>query len=349
MIQKTIGPNNIRRILLVRTDRIGDVLLSMPVAAAIKAARPDIHIAFLLRNLTTCIGEHNPSVDNILTIDNEDGTKKSFFSLIKEIRKEKYDCAVLLHPEFNLAFKMLVSGIPIRVGTAYRIYSFLMNYRHREHRKVSLKHEAEYNLGLLNTLEIPYGKPEFVFEINKEEAAKAQHALASCGIQTGKPFCVIHPGSGGSAMDWPPGHYAKAARNFGEKLELPVIVTWGAGEEETADRVVKESRGKAVALQEILPIPSLASLLKRSLFVLAPSTGVLHLADTVGTKVIGLFPPVTHMSTKRWGPYRNIKYCLTPEMERKQRTDASSRNETSGLEFITPDAVLGKAREILAE
>jgi len=331
----------------VRTDRIGDVLLSMPVAAAIRAAVPGAHIALLARSATAVIGERNPAVDAVVTVDDERGRRRSFFEMARLIKRGSYDCAVVLHPDFRTAFMLAYAGIPVRVGTAYRFYSFLFNYRHREHRKISLKHEAEYNLGLLAPLEIPYDQPQFQFEIYPDDLRQADEALFSCGIKKGGGFCVIHPGSGNSAMDWPAESYAAAAALIGSDLRIRSVITWGPGERELAETVAGRAGGAADALPESLPLPAVAALLGRALFVLAPSTGILHLAHIAGTPVIGLYPPVRHASPRRWGPYGSPENTLVPPVENDREYKRMKSLDAACMKRITPEMVLQKARSIL--
>jgi len=338
-----------RRILLVRTDRIGDVLLSLPAAPAIKAAFPDAKITLFCRTLTRVIGERNPSIDDIITIDDEAGSRKSFISLVRRIRREQFDCAIFLHPEPYLALLIACAGIPIRVGTAYRYYSFLFNIRRREHRKKSIKHEVDYNLGLLGALDIPAGKPRFDFEIFEKDEQHAAKALADAGIVRGRRYCVVHPGSGGSAMDWPVDSYAAVIKLFGNELKLSTVLTWGAGEEELVQNLALKAGDAAHPLKEILPLPALAALLKIAEFTLAPSTGVLHIANVTGAPVIGIYPDVPHMSPTRWGPYGNLQNAITPGSTNPSAGISVSADDPEIMRLITPEMVLSKARAICSK
>jgi len=123
-----------KKFLVIRTDRIGDVILTTPVASAIKRFIPDAQVTLLCRQETAIFGERNPDIDTVVTIDKE-GENKPFFELVKYLRNDKYDCAIIVHPTFQLAVIAAAAGIPIRVGTGYRFYSFLFTHRRYEHRK----------------------------------------------------------------------------------------------------------------------------------------------------------------------------------------------------------------------
>ena len=337
----------LRRFLIVRTDRIGDVILTAPVAFAIKQAVPEAHVTLLCRRLTAVIGERNPAIDSVLTVDTDDGGRHTFFELAHMIRSGNFDCAIVVHPTFYLAILLAWVKIPVRVGTGYRFYSFLFNRRHYEHRKESIKHEVDYNLGLLKALNFSVPSPVFQFEITAEDEQQASAALRETGISPDEPYCVIHPGSGGSAMDWPPESYASASNLFVEKLHLPVVVTWGPGEKKLAEKIKRKTEKNVHMLQDALSLPVLASLLRHAEFLLAPSTGILHLANTVGTPVIGLYPPIKHESPVRWGPYGHQEMTLVPDINNSPIYKGKKYRHLNFMELITPEIVLKSAEKII--
>ena len=339
----------LRRFLLVRTDRIGDVILSMPVATAIKQTVPGVYVALLCRQETAVIGERNPDVDEVITIDTPEGRRRSFFELVDIVRSGSFDCALIIHPTFAIALAIAKAGISVRVGTGYRWYSYLFSECHYEHRKKSVKHEADYNLGLLQALHFPPVSPVFRFVIQDEDRQNASAALTEIGIGDDEPFCVVHPGSGGSAMDWPLKYYAAACDLFIRRLNLPVVVSWGSHERELAEKVQQQTSGDVRMLPGILSLPALAALLHRASFLLAPSTGILHLSNTVGTPVIGLYPPIPHESPTRWGPYGNTAAALVPKIEDCPTCSGTKCRNLRCMELITPEMVLDTAQEIYVE
>ncbi|MFC1553564.1 glycosyltransferase family 9 protein [candidate division KSB1 bacterium] len=343
---KKINKTNFKKILIVRTDRIGDVILTMPVAAALKKAMPEAHICFLCRQLTAVIGERNPDIDSVLTIDDKNGNMLPKKQLTETIRSGDFDCAVVTHPSFYLARLLRSSGIPLRIGTGYRFYSFLFNARHKEHRKESIKHEAEYNLGLLEPLDIPFEKPEFRFDLTENDIKKANETLNSLNIGKDDNFCVIHPGSGGSAMDWPRENFKELAQKLTEDQNRKVIITWGEGESGLAD-FISDGSNDILKLPEVLPLPVLAAVLKRAKLLVAPSTGVLHLANIMGAKVIGLYPPVRHESPVRWGPSGQIENTFVPDINDCPDCRGGKCRKIKCMDLITPDMVFDKAESIL--
>ncbi|MFC1729102.1 glycosyltransferase family 9 protein [candidate division KSB1 bacterium] len=344
--QRTVNYSDIDRILLVRTDRIGDVLLSTPVAAAIKAVKPEMHVALLARNQTKIIGERNPSIDNVLTIDNPDGSKRPFTDITSLIRKEKYDCAVVLHPTLYLAVLLVFARVPLRAGTAYRFYSPLFNLRHPEHRKVSLKHEVEYNLGLLAPLNIPCSEPEFQFDIYDDDREGADQVLREINIEANDRFCVLQPGTGGSSMTWPPHFFAETGILLKEQFNIEPVVHWGPGEEDRARKVCDTGGGSVRMLPRVLTLSELAALLQKALFILGPDTGVLHLANSVGTRMICLYPPSWYMSSRRWGPYGIPESMIISDAPESSVRNLTEEAREKIMQRITPQMVVEAAGKI---
>lgn len=333
------------RFLIIRTDRIGDVILTTPVATAIKQSVAGSHVTLMCRQETAIIGERNPDIDDIVTID-EDGRSRSFFELVKILKSGNYNCAIIVHPTFWLAVLTAAARIPVRVGTGYRFYSRFFTNRRYEHRQESVKHEVEYNLGLLEELNLSKSKPEFKFQCTDSDKEAADKTLKELGLHKDDQYCIVHPGSGGSAMDWPLKFYAVASDLISSEFDIPVIISWGNAEKNLAKELVMLSRKNVIALPGVLSLPELAVLLKKAEFLLAPSTGILHLGHIVGTEVIGLYPPIPHESPVRWGPFGKEDNMLVPDKDKCPDCEGVICRKLSCLELITPEQVLNAAKRI---
>jgi len=234
---------------------------------------------------------------------------------MKVIRKRQFDTVILVHPTLRLAWLMFRSGIPVRVGTGYRAYSFLLNRRVYEHRKDALRHEAEYNLNLLAPLGCdPSGVPgetDFPIIIPAAAVERARALLEQLGI--GGQIVVVHPGSGGSAREWPLENFGRLGARLAVEKHCTIVVT-GSSEEETLVRSLAAMIGsgaKAVAGQ--LTLKELAALIRSASLFISHSTGPLHIAAAVGTPIVGFYPQITAMSPGRWGPYTKRARVLVPD------------------------------------
>ena len=299
------------RILVVRTDRIGDVVLSLPVVTALRKHDPDATIDMLVHPDVRDIVENHPDLDHIL-FDDEKGIA-GLCRLVRKIRRYRFDAALCLHPTPRLALVLALAGIPTRIGTGYRFYSFLFSRRIWEHRKPSLRHEAEYNLSLTVPLGMDPGEVEFRLPLSLEALESVEAILRRIHLEDHHPLIILHPGTRGSALDWPLENFAKLADLLVRKAGAGVIITGGRDDASTVETVQNLAEEEHRALVDCLTLKELTALLKKADLVVANSTGPLHIAAALGTRVVGLYPPVIPMSPVRWGPYGQPHAVLIPD------------------------------------
>jgi lipopolysaccharide heptosyltransferase II len=306
--------NQPKNILIARTDRIGDVVLSLPLAAIIKKHFPECKVIFLLREYTKPLAINNPDIDEVITLKEVDG-KPSVKENV-QLLKNRFDVCIVAYPTYPIALILFLSNIKIRIGTGYRWYSFLFNKRNYEHRKYGHYHELEYNVHLLRQL----GIEEKVTEENVsygitssiENEEKVKKDLNEFGINFSKPIIIVHPGSGGSTIDLPISKMKEIVNNLsGEEVEI--LITGTTAEKELCQSlVVNES---TINLAGRYNLSELIALINQCDVMIANSTGPIHIAAALGKNVVGFYPKFTAASAKRWGPYTNKKNIFTPEID----------------------------------
>lgn len=335
-------------VLIVRTDRIGDVVLTLPMVPALHAKFPGRRISMLLRSYTQELVDGFAGLDSILTYD-DSGKPKPYSALVSELRQRRFDLVFVVHPTFRLALLMFLARIPIRVGTGYRWYSFLFNRRVFEHRKTAEKHEAEYNLSLLRAVGCDVrGVPSISLGISEDARDAAAQGARRVGTQMSSKLVVLHPGSGGSARDW-------SARNFGDlaraltKDGFSVTVTGSSSERSLVDEVVRMSGGTATALAGIFSLKELAAFISSARLFVSNSTGPLHIAAVVGAPVIAFYPPIRECSPLRWGPLTDKKTVFVADNGLCERCKGGPCQGNDCMDQITVDRVLEAAQKLLSE
>lgn len=340
--------SSIKRILLVRTDRLGDVILTLPMLPALRKCFPDAYIAMLLRRCTGEILEGNPHLDELIWYD-RGPTNIPFNEMSATLRARKFDAAVVVYPRLRLAWLMWRSGIPLRIGTGYRYYSLLFNKRVFEHRKDAQRHEVEYNLNLLRELNCELARDfEVSFHIAiPVEAEKTVETLCESLSIERKRFVIVHPGSGGSAREWSPENFGKLAASLA--TDFKVVVTGTHSEEAKVSAVVSASGGAAIPIVGKLNLKELAALIRASSLFVSNSTGPLHLAVAMRTPVVGLYPQHTAMSAKRWGPYTENKVVFVPERPLDCNVCVENKSVCACMATISVERVHAAARGLLAQ
>jgi heptosyltransferase-3 len=302
-----------RRILVVRTDRIGDVILTLPMLELLRKQFPHAHIAMLIRHYTKDLLNENPYLDDVLLYDDENG-ELPFLAVAAELKKRNFDVVFITYPRFRLAMLMRWAGIPLRVGTGYRWYSFLFNKRVYVHRKVGEKHEAEYNVDLIRAMGCDVGSVPYPhLSISEETLESVKNRLAYLGLVSDKTIVLLHPGSGGSARDWKADNFGVLGKRLSALPNVQVVVTGGKGEESLVRHVAGMIGVNTPVVVNQLSLKEYGALTSFAGLLVANSTGPLHIAAATGTPVVGLYPQVTAMNAIRWGPFTAKKTILVPK------------------------------------
>ncbi len=331
--------DDVKNILLVRIDRIGDVLLSLPMLPLLRRSYPNARISVLTRRYTRELVDHHSCVDEVLIYEHEDNIR-SLWTILKELRKRCFDIAVIPYPRFRPTLLLFFSGIRIRVGSGYRWYSFLFNRRVFEHRKDGKKHEVEYNLNLLRPLGIEaQGHPEFEFSISSSARNAVDSMLAHQSVSPQEKFVVFHPGSGGSARDWSGENFSKLGNEVHRRLGVKVIVTGGKGEEALVRRIIDGMTGSPLSVVGKLSLMELGELIRRAKVFVSNSTGPMHIAAIVGTPVVAFFPPIVQCSPVRWGPYTEKKRIFLAENKNCELCKGSPCRSNVCMDQITVEEV----------
>jgi len=296
----------VRKIAIVRTDRLGDMVLTLPMCNALKELYPEACISLVARSYARDLLLNCTAIDEVLFIDDYSGGIKDIF------RQNSFDAVFFPRPRFNECLAAFMKRIPLRIGTAYRWYSLLFNHKVHDHRKNANFHEAEYNTRLVESAsgmkcETKLVKPYVDFEIRKNIIDK----LKSSGIVENEPFIIVHPGSGGSAYDWKADNFGILAKKIYEELHYKIVITGSEAEKDSCTAVKKICPG-AVDLCGQTGLREMISLISLSKLFISNSTGPLHIAAALDIPVIGLYPNTPHLSSKRWGPYSAKGLTVSP-------------------------------------
>lgn len=307
---------NPKSILIVRTDRIGDVVLSLPLAGIIKNHYPGCRVTFLLREYTKPLAEGNPMIDEVLVLKEKKG-KIELTSNINMLRGYDFDWSILVYPTFRASFILYMSSIPERIGSGYRWYSFLFNHRIFDHRKYAERHELEFNVKMLSLIGIREDPDatNIAFNITAQNYLREiiGKTLFYEGADLDKPLIIVHPGSGGSAVDLPVGKMRTLIEKITCELQVKVILTGTADEKKICEEL--SIPGMTINLSGKYNLNELIALISLSSIFIANSTGPLHIAAAMGKHVIGFYPKIKACSPDRWGPYTSKKKIFTPKID----------------------------------
>ena len=287
-----------RRVLISRTDALGDLVLTLPMVAALRARHPDIAIDLLVRPYAAPLAQTALGVNRVIRWD-EEAAGDARGQGAELMRSGQYDAAVLAFPDRGVLAACRKARIPIRIGTGRRWHSFFgMTHPNWDGRRDSGGHEAWHGLRLLQPFGIEPGDAfrSAVYLQAPDAGVKVEEALKAMG----KPPILLHPGSHGSAGNWPQQCFAELALLLAQCGEVVGFTGTEAEGRAFAD-AVPQHHG-IVPLFGKFDLKNLLALQSRASVVVASSTGPLHTATAMGTPGIGLYGTTPPEWDLRWAP-----------------------------------------------
>jgi len=294
---------NPARILLVRNDRLGDLVLTTPAVAALRHTLPGARIDLLCSSYAEPVVRGNPHLNSVLT-DRGAHDSADLKNLTAEISRRRYDCAVVFVRTLKNARLVRRAGIPLRIGPWVRPFDFLyFNQALRQHRSRGEKNEAAYNLDLLAPLGVDTSRlPAPTVVVSDETRGSAESYLqALFGGTNGAPVIGVHPGMGGSALNWPEDCWRTLVQGLATRGDILLLLTGAEPERDLLERLSRDC-GPRVRLAVGLPLDFFIGVLSRLNAFCAPSTGPLHLASALGVRCAGVYSPLPAHHPRRWGP-----------------------------------------------
>jgi heptosyltransferase-3 len=318
-----------RKLIIIRPDRLGDLILSLPVAKALKDKYPDCHLSYLAAPGPAGIAPMVNYIDSWI-IDKGKNDRLTALEFTQILRQGGFDHFIELKPSWRTALAGYLAGIPIRIGTSRRFYSIFYNKRLNLHRRNSGRHQTDLDLALLRPMSIDQAGALPCLDL-PDAFKKEAEELVGASI---KEYIVIHPGSGGSSPNWPIGNYRELAQLILKETE--VIITGLEADIDGFDGCL--NLGGKTNLRQ------LAAILGGARAFISGSTGPLHLADSLGVKCVSFFVDRADIGPIRWGPRRNMQNVIMPDGPSCQCRDNST---CRCLEQVTPQDAFSKVRMVL--
>jgi ADP-heptose:LPS heptosyltransferase len=325
-------------VLLVRPDGIGDEILCLPVATALRQMQPEARVIFLSSGYAAPVLHHHPDLDEIRTVSGRESLRE-----LITLFQGGVDVAIFLKPFRRLMWAAWLARVPLRVATGYRWYSVLANRRIYDHRSDFSQHEAVYNVRMLQGLGLdpPAPVPPKVV-VTEEERQTARRRLQ--GVPA--PRIVLHPG-GFAARRWRTEHYwelAEALRASG----FGVVLTGSAMEREH----FSDSPAAKASLPEGMLSLMGETTLRESMAVIAESdavvsgaTGPAHIAAACSVPNVSLFDPRRNNLPTRWQPLGS-GVVLRPEVPTCEKCIYEACPYWDCLDRITIERVVQHVREV---
>ena len=297
--------NDYKNILIVRTDRIGDVVLTSPVIKALREARPDSRISILVAPATRDLVDGNICLDEVL-VDDRNGEHKGllgFIKLIKRLRRQKFDYVLVLHTKKRTNLACFLSGIPVRIGYKNNKFGFLLNRPIPDVRHKGESHEAQYCLDVLKEIGIESHDMDIALPVKEDALRWVDQFRREHHISEQDRLFAIHPGASDPSKRWPESRFAEAVDTLIDQYQAKIVMVGASDIDPIAKKIISLSKNQAVNLVGKTTVGQLAGLLMRCDLLVSNDSGPVHVAAGVGTPVVSIFTRnQPGINPERWKP-----------------------------------------------
>ena len=289
------------RILIARLSAIGDCILTMPLAVALRQAYPKAFIAWAVEGVAGTMIERHPAVDLAIRLPRRFARSPgSLWRLRKQLRSLKFDVALDPQSLTKSALVARLSGAARRIGFARPVGRELAPWLNTEVVSSGQAHVVDRYLELLAPLAVAPTAARFDFPIDPATKGRMQAAL--CAIGHDVPLAVLNPGAGWPSKVWPKERYAELAGKLFHQSGVRSLVTWAGDEELASAQAIVDAAAGAAVLAPPTTLLELAAVLRQAKLFVGSDTGPLHMAAAVGIPCVGIYGPTRPAECGPYGP-----------------------------------------------
>lgn len=349
-----------RRVLAIRLDNLGDVLVTTPAIHAIRASLPEAEITLLAGPVGAQAGRLNPDLDGVIVYQApwmdpwsrlpHDSRREQH--TIARLKARRFDGAIIFtsfrQSALPAAYLCYLADIPLRVAASIDGPGSLLTTRHKHPER--MMHEVERGLDLVGAIGMDTDERDLVLAVPDSARAAVADRLAGMGALSDRPLVVLHPGCSMPARTYPWEQYAEVTALLIERLGATVALTGVAEERPLVDRIRAHLRPalreRALSLAGDLDFPALCAVIAAADLTITNNTGPMHVSAAVKTPVVALFaltnPP------EQWGPWHVPHRLLFHDVSCRICYSRVCPYGHECLRLVTPAIVLDAARDLLA-
>ncbi len=310
--------SSIRKILVIRLDRIGDMVMTTPIFRALKEKWPDAQITVLANPVNRNIVSNNPFIDHILVYDRKDihksmGNRLIFF---RSIRERNFDLVIdpYLDYELKTSFLTRFIGKKFRLGFEFAGRGIFYNIRYQSNAfpvSTEKKHMADYYLDLIMYLGVEAKQRQPEIFLNTVERKNAYKLLEKAGVNAESKIIGIHPGGNYQSQRWSVKKFAAVSDHLITNYNAKVVIFAGQAEKQ----LLSEFRDYAVKTPLFLDDLSLRefmAVLSHCNLFLCNNSGPLHIATALNISTVSTMGPTIPY---HWWPRGNNHIVLREDLD----------------------------------
>ena len=342
-----VGPES--RILVRANNWIGDVVLSTPALHALRVAFPGAELSVLAKPWVIPVLRHNPDIDRILIYDARGRHKgiRGVHRLALDLKKERFDCAILLQRAFEAAWISFLARIPVRIGYRTDGRSLLLTHSIRASREEFLVPRVEHNLSMLDAFGVPPADTKVVLNVGQGDLARARERLATLGVGREDVLFGLSPGATfGSAKRWLPERFAALADRVTGARGAKGLIFGGPAERDLGEEIARTASGSGLLnLAGLTQLEEAIALIGLCGLFITNDSGLMHIAAALDVPLVAIFGPTDPRTTAPWSRrhviVRKEGICCSPCLKRECDEDHRC------MRSISVDDVLGAAERLV--
>lgn len=338
----------IKRLLIRGTNWIGDAVMTTPAVRAIRRNFPDAHISMLAKPWVAPIFAHSPDVDQIIVYE-ADGRHAGIHGTIrlaKDLRKYRFDAALLLQNAIEAALMAFMAGIPKRVGFDTDARRLLLTHPVRCTRAIKAVHQTGYYLKMLEGAGLTGGERTLVLHLAPEDRRRAGRILAATDITPQTRIVGLNPSATyGPSKQWYPERYAALGDRLHDALGATMVIFGGPSDRDLGRRISGMMRAPVVDLSARTRLGEAMALIERCDAFVTNDSGLMHVAAALNTPLVAIFASTNPVTT---GPFSEASRVVRAPVDCSPcLKPVCPLPEMGCMQAITVDMVLDAVMDLL--
>lgn len=351
-----------RRILCVRLDSLGGVLMSTPAMRALREAVPGRTLTLLAAPSGAAAQPFIPELDDAIpwtapwtpAARHADGPPHALGQApLRTLAARGFDAAVIFtsYTQSALPAALLchLAGIPLRLAHCRdNPHDLLTDWIPDPEPATLVRHEVQRQLALVQRIGCSGAAAGLSFVPRASDTATVAERLRAAGVDPAQPWILLHPGAGAASRRYPAGHWAQALRLLADDPHLPLVLTGSAADAELVDEIVHKAAAptavQAVSLAGRLSLGELGAALQLAAVAVTSNAGPAHIAAAVGTPVVDLYA-LTHPQHTPWHVRNRVLFHDVPCRFCYRGT--CDQGHHACLDGVAPGRVADAVRELL--
>ena len=341
-----IDPARIRKILLIRLRRIGDIVLTTPAVTLLRQEFPEAEIDYIVEEPYRDLVEGHPSLDAVIVLPRELGAR-DFLHHLRRIRKSRYDVLIDFHGGPRAALLTLFSKAGRKFGYRIKYKHIIYDFTVPRKPEKGFMHSAEGHISLVNALGAsPKSPPSLNLPPSKKSESEKIRRILTENDCAGGPVVILHISAGNRFRDWGTEKTSALVNLLAQIPGIKIFLIGSHQDRKSEEEILKKSKGPLISLVGLFNLRELRELISAATLFVGPDSGPMHIAAATKTPIVALFGPTL---PEHFGPWKAEAAILEKELDcRPCRQRHCVHEDFRCLQSITPEEVYQACMPFLA-